>query len=163
MSGTARESAEPTEADVRLGRQLRRVRAQQGLSLHDVEAGSGGEIKASVLGAYERGERSLSLARLHLLAEFFRVPVSELLPGTRTAAGEPGASERIVIDLVALEGRRDHLPVLARYVERLKSLRGDHGGRILTVRTEDLRTLAAAQGTSTQALREKLATVRTGR
>lgn len=163
MSGRGQAPPEPTEADVRLGMQLRRVRVQQGLSLHDVEERSDGEIKASVLGAYERGERSLSLARLHLLADFFRVPVRELLPeGPTPGAGEATASERIVIDLLALEERRDDLPVLSRYVEGLKSLRGDHAGRVLTVRTQDLRTLAAAQGTSTQALREDLATVRTG-
>src|SRR5581483_3457137 len=36
---------------------LRPIRRQKGLSLHEVEAMSNEEFKASVLGAYERGER----------------------------------------------------------------------------------------------------------
>ena len=51
-----------------VGRRLRSIRKQKGLSLQDVEANSGQEFKASVLGAYERGERSLSLPRLQRLA-----------------------------------------------------------------------------------------------
>ncbi len=160
MSVTGDEA--PAAADVRLGAQLRRVRAQQGMSLHDVEAASEGHIKASVLGAYERGERSLSLSRLHLLADFYRVPAGELLPQTPDDGSEPAAAtgERLVIDLVALEERQDELAVLARYVEGIRSLRGDHGGRVLTVRTRDLVTLAAAHGTSTQELRDELEQVR---
>jgi transcriptional regulator with XRE-family HTH domain len=165
MSGAQEGSGVP-EADVRVGAQLRRVRMQQDLSLHDVEARSDGEFKASVLGAYERGERSLSLTRLHLLADFFRVPVRELLP-REPAVSDPdegdAADERIVIDLVALEERRDDLPVLARYVEGLRSLRGDHAGRVLTVRANDLHTLAAARGTSTQALKDELSEVLSAR
>jgi transcriptional regulator with XRE-family HTH domain len=158
-----REEPAPTGADVRLGAQLRRVRTQQGLSLHGVEARSGGQIRASVLGAYERGERRVSLVRLHLLADFYRVPVGELLPASLPdRPAEPDDEARIVIDLVALEARRDDLPVLARYAEGLRSLRGDRGGRVLTVRADDLRTLAAAQGTSPEVLRRQLATVRSG-
>ena len=37
----------------KIGERLRAIRRQQGLSLHDVEARSGQEFKASVLGAYE--------------------------------------------------------------------------------------------------------------
>ena len=35
-----------------VGERLRAIRRQKGLSLHDVEARSGQEFKASVLGAY---------------------------------------------------------------------------------------------------------------
>ena len=43
----------------RVGERLRAIRRQKGLSLHDVEARSTLEFKASVLGAYERGERAI--------------------------------------------------------------------------------------------------------
>jgi transcriptional regulator with XRE-family HTH domain len=43
-----------------VGERLRNIRLQKGLSLHDVELASSKEFKASVLGAYERGERSIS-------------------------------------------------------------------------------------------------------
>src|SRR5438105_14871989 len=44
-----------------VGAQLRTVRKRGGLSLHDVAAASGREFKASTLGAYERGERTISV------------------------------------------------------------------------------------------------------
>ena len=41
------------------------------------------EFKASVLGAYERGERAISVPRLQRLARFYNVPVDQLLPARR--------------------------------------------------------------------------------
>ena len=46
---------------VKVGGRLRAIRKQKRLSLQDVEAGSDQEFKASVLGAYERGERAISV------------------------------------------------------------------------------------------------------
>src|SRR5207253_3843521 len=63
-----------------VGERLRAIRRQKGLSLHDVEARSNQEFKASVLGAYERGERAISVPRLLRLAELYRVPADQLLP-----------------------------------------------------------------------------------
>ena len=63
-----------------VGKRLRSIRKQRGLSLQDVQRLSNQEFKAAVLGAYERGERSLSLPRLHRLAKFFGVPIGQLLP-----------------------------------------------------------------------------------
>src|SRR5262244_1072564 len=64
----------------RVGERLRAIRRQKGLSLHDVEARSSLEFKASVLGAYERGERAISVPRLLRLAEIYEVPADQLLP-----------------------------------------------------------------------------------
>src|SRR5438477_9544826 len=65
---------------VKVGSRLRAIRRQKGLSLQDVEASSSQEFKASVLGAYERGERAISVPRLQRLARFYAVPVDQLLP-----------------------------------------------------------------------------------
>jgi transcriptional regulator with XRE-family HTH domain len=65
---------------VRLGRRLREVRRRQGLSLKLVEAMTGGEFKASALGAYERAQRIISVARLQRLAGVYAMPVDRLLP-----------------------------------------------------------------------------------
>src|SRR6516164_10935915 len=70
----------------RVGERLRNVRKQQHLSLQAVEASSTQEFKASVLGAYERGERAISVPRLQRLARFYNVPVDQLLP---REAGDP--------------------------------------------------------------------------
>ncbi|MEX2394756.1 MAG: helix-turn-helix transcriptional regulator, partial [Actinomycetota bacterium] len=59
----------------RLGEHLRRLRKQKGLSLLDVQALSEGEFKASVVGAYERGERAISAVRLASLAALYRLPL----------------------------------------------------------------------------------------
>ena len=69
-----------------VGDRLRAIRRQKGLSLHDVEARSNQEFKASVLGAYERGERAISVPRLLRLAELYRVPADQLLPGRASDA-----------------------------------------------------------------------------
>src|SRR5207248_6339779 len=64
----------------RVGERLRAIRKQKGLSLQEVEGASTQEFKASVLGAYERGERAISVPRLQRLARFYNVPVDQLLP-----------------------------------------------------------------------------------
>src|ERR1700761_4753967 len=64
----------------RVGDRLRVVRKQKRMSLQAVESASQHEFKASVLGAYERGERAISVPRLQRLARFYNVPVDQLLP-----------------------------------------------------------------------------------
>ncbi|NLA35082.1 MAG: helix-turn-helix transcriptional regulator, partial [Actinobacteria bacterium] len=61
----------------KVGERIRVIRRQKRLSLQEVEAASGQEFKASVLGAYERGERAISVPRLQRLAKFYRVPVDQ--------------------------------------------------------------------------------------
>src|SRR4051795_899685 len=64
----------------RVGERLRAIRRQKGMSLQEAEEASEQEFKASVLGAYERGERAISVPRLQRLARFYNVPVDQLLP-----------------------------------------------------------------------------------
>lgn len=148
---------------VQLGERLRNVRQQQDLSLHDVEAASEGELKASVVGAYERGERAVSVSRLRALADFYRVPVSSLLPsnGTTTRASSR-SGERLVIDLTALEydGVQDEeREVIERYVGAIQAQRGDYNGRVLTVRSSDVRALAAVLDRGVPEFRDHLTAV----
>jgi transcriptional regulator with XRE-family HTH domain len=133
-----------------VGERLRNVRFQKALSLHDVEVTSRDEFKASVLGAYERGERSISVPRLQRLARFYGVPVDQLLPrdADDEAAGDshsPGASPgKVRIDLVRLlETEGPECTVLQRYVSMVQMQRGDFNGRVLTIRSDDLRALAS--------------------
>lgn len=140
-----------------LGDRLRRVRQQQGRSLHDVEEDSQGRLKASVVGAYERGERTVSITRLHALADFYRVPVAELLPFTGGAPTRGLHDVELVIDLVALDQQRDRQPILARYAAAIKAMRGDYNGQVLSVRASDLETLAAVLDETPDGLRDALA------
>src|SRR5437867_6965462 len=117
----------------RVGERLRAIRLQKGLSLHDVEEASAKEFKASVLGAYERGERSISVPRLQRLAIFYGVPVDQLLP--RLGEGEiildqtaPSTmvGEGIRIDLTRLKDvAAPEIVVLSRYLTMIQMARGD--------------------------------------
>src|SRR5688500_19990766 len=80
MSGESELDAADLTYAVKVGTRLRAIRKQKRLSLQDVEATSQQEFKASVLGAYERGERAISVPRLHSLARFYNVHVDQLLP-----------------------------------------------------------------------------------
>ena len=77
-----------------VGSRLRAVRKQMRLSLQAVEAMSDQEFKASVLGAYERGERAISVPRLQRLAKLYDVPVDQLLPQDDDANRWGPAGER---------------------------------------------------------------------
>jgi transcriptional regulator with XRE-family HTH domain len=139
-----------------LGARLRAIRTQQGLSLHGVEEKSQGRWKAVVVGSYERGDRAVTVQRLSELAEFYGVPVSELLPeGASISIAEPSA--RIVIDLEQLQQvPADQAAPLARYAATIQSQRGDYNGRVLSIRHEDLRSLAVIYDASPGALTEQL-------
>src|ERR1700712_5357136 len=141
-----------------LGARLRSIRTQQGLSLHGVEEKSLGRWKAVVVGSYERGDRAVTVQRLSELAEFYGVPVGELLPeGINPAGGEPAA--RIVIDLEQLQQvPSDQGAPLARYAATIQSQRGDYNGRVLSIRHEDLRSLAVIYDATPTSLTEQLIT-----
>ena len=125
----------------RLGDHLRRVRRQKGLSLLDVEAASNKEFKASVVGAYERGERAISVNRLARLAELYRVPLPAMLPSDGRAASP--APEGVVIDVGRLaRAGGTEAKAIGRFVRSLQSERGDWSGKVLTIRGDDLRALA---------------------
>jgi transcriptional regulator with XRE-family HTH domain len=146
-----------------VGERLRNIRLQKGVSLHDVEQGSNKEFKASVLGAYERGERSISVPRLQRLAMFYGVPVDHLLPrlGPPPGSGEvaiPVEGDSVCIDLEALEGRREpEARTLVRYVSLIQMQRGDFNGKMLTIRWDDVRVLAAVLDQSPGGLVGRLA------
>ena len=146
----------PSEYAKALGARLRAIRTQQGLSLHGVEEKSRGRWKAVVVGSYERGDRSVTVQKLAELAEFYGVPVSELLPGD--AAPTPLApTPKLVIDLERMiELPKDKAGPLARYVATIQSQRGDYNGKVLSIRQEDLRSLAVIYDKSPTDLTEEL-------
>jgi transcriptional regulator with XRE-family HTH domain len=146
----------------KVGDRLRSIRRQKGLSLHDVEARSGMEFKASVLGAYERGERAISVPRLLRLAEIYQVPGDQLLPRDNDmevdlSQRDDGFEESFTIDLERLRGIEDaEASVLSRYASTIQLQRQDFNGRLLTIRRDDLRVLAAVLGRRPEDLGRRL-------
>ena len=139
----------------RVGERLRVIRRQKRLSLQDVEAASSQEFKASVLGAYERGERAISVPRLQRLARFYNVPVDQLLPSDDGPAFIDGAAAagvteaNVTIDLRGLESLGGaEGDMLTRYLTMIQLQRQDFNGRMLTIRRDDLRAIACILGVS---------------
>jgi transcriptional regulator with XRE-family HTH domain len=140
-----------------VGERLRLIRRQKHLSLQEVEADSDQEFKASVLGAYERGERAISVPRLARLAAFYKVPVDQLLPGSETDSDREPERSGARIDLTALENLTGSESVmLARYLRMIQVQRQDFNGRVLTIRHDDMRAIACILGVSFDAADDKL-------
>jgi transcriptional regulator with XRE-family HTH domain len=172
----------PTNYARRVGERLRLIRKQKGLSLQEVEASSTQEFKASVLGAYERGERAISVPRLQRLAKFYNVPVDQLLPqdmdefGNRrdddvidltvdATTGEPTPPRgqrvyddgKVSIDLTRLQAlAAQEREMLTRYLGMIQVQRQDFNGKVLTIRSEDLRAIACLFETTTDSMRRRL-------
>ena len=142
-----------------VGERLRNIRLQKGLSLHEVQRNSGKEFKASVLGAYERGERSISVMRLQGLARFYGVPVDQLLPHGGVDEGPTTVTppSATTIDLATLEKvEAPEKAVLQRYLNLVQMQRGDFNGRVLSIRKDDLRAIASVLDLSPDSLDERL-------
>jgi transcriptional regulator with XRE-family HTH domain len=135
--------------------------------LQEVEARSEAEFKASVLGAYERAERDISVPRLQRLANFYNVPVDQLLPSEDLlneldanfySQSDVDTSERsIVIELTKLsESKASEAAVIDRYLKIIQVKRQDFNGRVLTIRRDDLQALAAIIGTTVEDAPQRL-------
>lgn len=168
-----------------VGSRLRAVRKQMRLSLQAVEAMSEQEFKASVLGAYERGERAISVPRLQRLARLYDVPVDQLLPqddetagrwggqphpngeegGAAAGARRPGGRvlrpwdghEKVTIDLTKLNSvSGPERDLLRRFLSMIQVQRQDFNGRMITIRAEDLRAIACLFGVTPDSMSRRL-------
>lgn len=145
------ESTEEADEEyiARVGERLRGIRRQKRMSLLDVEAASSKEFKASVLGAYERGERAISVPRLHRLSELYGVPIAQLLPDPASElerddkSSVPFAKATVSIDLERLRNLGSpEAELVNRYLRGIQLQRQDFNGKVLTVRADDLRAIA---------------------
>jgi transcriptional regulator with XRE-family HTH domain len=145
----------PTAYGRMVGDRLRLIRRQKRMSLQEVESSSGQEFKASVLGAYERGERAISVPRLQRLARFYNVPVDQLLPNDDGPGFSEGTTPSLPVDAsVTIDLRRlerlsgAEADMLSRYLTMIQLQRQDFNGRMLTIRRDDLRAIACILGVS---------------
>jgi len=131
-----------------IGGRLRSIRQQKQLSMLDVDRLSHGDFGPSTIGAYERGDRTISLDRLERLARFYGVSVQQFLPrsaddswtSTRTSPIE----ERLTINLLELRGQDPTVfGAIDRYVELIRQQRHDSHPRLITLRGTDALVFAA--------------------
>ncbi|MGH9060134.1 MAG: helix-turn-helix domain-containing protein, partial [Acidimicrobiales bacterium] len=120
------------------------------------------------LGAYERGERIISVLRLQRLAQLYGVPVDQLLPRqSRLPDGSEGEGDRgsapladtpLTVDLNRLEAAEaPERDLLRRYIGMIQIQRGDFNGRVITIRNEDVRALARVFGWDDAGMRQRFA------
>lgn len=120
-----------------LGQRLRDARKRRGWSLLDIEEMTDGEFKASVMGAYERGERSLSALRLCKLADIYDVSAGSLLP-----APYDGSQPSVVIDLDRAERMTGvQADAMERFLDAIQTMRRNTAGAGMAVRQSDLHLL----------------------
>lgn len=139
-----------------VGDRLREVRTRLNLSLQDVERVSEGKWKAAVVGSYERGDRNISASRLCELADFYGVPASEVLPEEDGPTHRERAGAAVVLHLEALERAREQFPGVARYIDAIQVQRGDFNRSVVSVRAEDIRSLAVIEDLPPEGLLEAL-------
>jgi transcriptional regulator with XRE-family HTH domain len=174
MMHTIEDAIDDRRYAVTVGARLRAIRGQKRLSLQEVEARSREEFKASVLGAYERGERAISVARLQRLARFYQVPVDQLLPGDDGPAfgprpgdgapdfaglrSVPAPARPLRIDLSAIARLADgaEAVLLTRFVRLIQVQRGDFNGQVLTLRGSDLVAIACILDVAPEAVAGRL-------
>ena len=121
---------------------MKSVRRRKGLTLRDVEAKSEGVWKAVVIGSYERCDRALSVKKAINLANFYQVPLNELL-GLKSESKIP-SQEKITLDIRATSKSTStdgEVIVLRNFASSICAKRQDWNGEVLSIRSTDLSTI----------------------
>ena len=162
MSTSENESLDELSYARLVGERLRQIRQQKKLSLSEVENSTNHEFKASVMGAYERGERMISVPRLERLAHFYGVTVDQLLPRDKQREGDTqtnnAAPTKLRIDVAKLTLRdAKEFKMLERLLRMIQVQRQDFNGKVITVRAHDTRAIAVMLDVTVDEVGDKLA------
>ena len=134
-------------SEIALAKRIKETRRSRGWSLMDFEEASGGEIKAVVLGSYERCSRAISIRKLTSIARVFDLPVGYLLGNEFTI--------RQVPHILMIDIRRVRKSLRESAIEKFFTFvidkRGDWNGEILTLRLSDLDVLSLLSGSGHEA------------
>jgi transcriptional regulator with XRE-family HTH domain len=123
---------------LRFQRRLRSVREAKCLTLSQVAAMSSGSISAIALGSYERGDRSMSAAKVLEIAKIYKIPVSELFEQPQKIVG----NKRVVIDYRKLSNDDDPIAKpLLNVINKIASIRRDWNGELISLRESDIASL----------------------
>lgn len=114
---------QPVEADLVVGANIRKLRAENGLTLYDLATQLG--LSHQQLQKYETGSNRVSAGVLHHVARIFCVPVDALFEGfDDTADTNPAATAitRARSKCHAIVDRNTSLPVLDAMAKVLRAL-----------------------------------------
>ena len=141
-----RKNAESLDRTEKLGRTLRGIRVKRKWSLKDFERASEGRIKDVVLGSYERGARSISVANLQIIADTYQIPVSAFFGENQELHSLP-IEGRVIIDLRKIReslssANSETLTLLNQFTKIIISMRSDWNGEILSLRSSDVAFLS---------------------
>ena len=162
MSASENDSLDELSYARLVGERLRQIRQQKKLSLSEVESATNQEFKASVMGAYERGERMISVPRLERLANFYGVTVDQLLPRDKQREGDTQSQSagptKLRIDVAKLSLRDGkEFKMLERLLRMIQVQRQDFNGKVITVRAHDTRAIAVMLDVAVDDVGAKLA------
>ena len=145
----------PFPDNYEIGRRIRQARKARGWTI--AEMAEVGEIKAVVIGSYERGSRNMPLSRLGEIAAILNVDLTYLLD---ISAPHKAANAGITIDLRAISrpsfSKPELLAPLVNFCSGIVKMRSDWNGEVLSLRLEDLRNLSFAMGISQSEVTEWL-------
>ena len=137
----------PFPDNYEIGRRIRRARKARGWTI--AEMAQVGQIKAVVLGSYERGSRNMPLSRLGEIAAILNVDPAELLD---FAQPSQSTISTLTIDLRELSrpafSNPNRVALLVNFCGGIVKMRNDWNGEVLSLRLEDLRNLSFAMGIS---------------
>jgi transcriptional regulator with XRE-family HTH domain len=141
-----RKNADSLDRTEELGRSLRGIRMKRKWSLKDFERASEGRIKDVVLGSYERGSRSISVANLQIIADTYQIPVSAFF-GENQELHSIRTEGRVIIDLRKIReslstSNSETLTLLNQFTKTIISMRSDWNGEILSLRSSDVAFLS---------------------
>jgi len=137
-----------------IGQHLRRVRNLRGWTLQEVARRTRGRFKASSLGGYERGERSISIERFIELARVYAVPPVHLLA---EIVAESQPQRELTIDLTRLERvTEEDRGMVQDFVAQIEARRGKPMTGQVHLRADDIVVLAEASAVPPEQLLDRL-------
>jgi len=140
--------------DREVGRALRRMRIERGLTLRDVAERSSGRFRPTSVAGYERGERAISLARFCDLCELLEIGPERILIEILRALDRRPEPE---VDVTTLAGFGDEeTELVAGFVRHVMAQRGELGSDRIVLRAGDVEVLASASGLQLEELLRRL-------
>lgn len=137
-----------------VGRALRGLRKQRGLTLRELADLSGGRFTATGVAGYERGERAISLARFSDLVRLYGDSPDRVLRDVLRA----GRADTRQMDLDALDDLPAEEARLVRwFVEDIMELREGGVGEPVSIRVGELEILTSSTDRSAADLLERIA------